>query len=285
MNGNVFSFGIYLAIILGFFFPIAASLGFLIPVLLAIILFFSFLELDIKVKKFFRTELIYYFVFGLLILPFLVFLLTKNFDIQLRLGFFLVAITPTAISAPIIVKIIKGDMELIVSNVFLYNLLSPITYTLLLNLYFKKAVLVPTNIILVKLALMVFLPLLLTFLLKKSTILKKISRISNAAFMLVIFIAVSAASSHIRNIDLLPLLKIIAIVFVFAGISYLAGLLLKKRKKKLKKSLSVAFGHKNSTLTIWIALSNFGPLVVVPMVIYIICHHIINGILVYKFSE
>jgi bile acid:Na+ symporter, BASS family len=287
---KIINYGIFAAIVLGVLFPSQGSFKILIPILLALMLFFSFLKLDLRIRKFLRWELGVYFFIGLLILPFLVFLLTKSLDMELRLGIFLVSITPTAIGAPIIVDMIKGNRELVVSNVVLYNLLSPFTYVVLLSLYFKtNALVIPVFSILEKLVLMIFIPLFLALLFKRIIVLdsslKKIGRVfSPFAFILVIGIAVSSASSELRNMEMLLLLKVFVIVFLFAVVSFALGFLFSKNEKS-RKAMSVVFGHKNSTLAIWIALSNFSPLVVVPMVIYVVCHHIINGILIHRFSD
>jgi predicted Na+-dependent transporter len=288
--GKFINYGIFVAIAIGVLFPFGGSLKFLIPFLLATILFFSFLKLDLNIKKFVRKELLYYVVFILALIPFLVFVATANLDYDLRLGIFLVSITPTAIGAPIVVDLIKGDRELIVSNVASFNLLSPLTYTLLLAVYFSASnIKIPTILIFTKVATMVFIPLALAAIAKKILRLRTnltsfFDLTESFAFILVIGIAVSSASIHLREIELLLLLKIFMLIFGLAALYFSIGYLLPKNKYA-KKSLAVAFGHKNAALTIWIALSNFSSIVAIPMVIYLICHHIINGFLVSRFSK
>lgn len=288
--GKIVSYGIFLAIIIGLIFPIGSEYKFLIPILLAIILFFSFLKLDYKLNNFFRKELFYYFIIGLVIIPFIVYITTQGFDDNLRLGIFLVSITPTAIGAPIVVDIIKGNRELIVSNVVLYNMLSPITYTVLLNIYFSKSdLIIPANQIFIKLATMIFVPFILAIIIRKFIKLKdnlsKISKwVSPISFILVIGVAVSSSSLYLRELEAFTLIKIAMITLVLAAISFIVGSLLSK-KRETRKTLTVIFGHKNSALTTWVALSNFAPQVVIPVVIYIIFHHIINSILIHKYAD
>jgi BASS family bile acid:Na+ symporter len=287
---RLISYGIYLAIVLGLVFPLDSQYKILIPILLAIILFFSFLKLEYKFSHFFRKELLYYFLIGLIIIPTVVFLFTKNLPTDLRMGLFLVSITPTAIGAPIIVDLIKGNRELIVSNVVLYNILSPLTYSLLLHLFFNESqLIIPTKLIFFKLATMIFIPFILALIVRKfSKLERKLTAasqyISPISFILVIGIAVSSASLYLRELELINLLKISIFVLLLALFSFFIGSVLSK-KLKIRKTLSVTFGHKNSTLTTWVALSNFAPPVVIPMILYIIFHHIINGVLIHKYAN
>ncbi len=316
------SYGLFLAIIAGFLFPAGDSLKFLIPYLLAIIMFFSFLKLDYKKENFFRKELFYYLIIGLVIIPFVVYFSTFSLEPMLRLGIFLVAITPTAISAPIVVDMIKGDRELIVSNVVIYNLLAPLTYTFMLSMYFGESdIAIPVKGIFVKLILMIFVPLIAALAVKqfvkifdktaaiKEGLLNMSKYISPISFILVIGVAVSSASLSLRTIETSTLMFVAAITLVLALVSFSAGVVLcavfsgKDRKESkdkegrkdiiesinpkesTKKTMMVVFGHKNSTLTTWIILSNFGGVAVIPMIIYIICHHVINTFLIYKYGE
>jgi predicted Na+-dependent transporter len=310
---KIVSYGLFLAIIAGFLFPAGDSLKWLIPYLLAIIMFFSFLKLDYKKENFFRKEIIYYLAVGLVMIPFVVYVLTFALEPMLRLGIFLVAITPTAISAPIVVDMIKGDRELIVSNVVIYNLLAPLTYTFMLSLYFGESdIAIPVKDIFVKLILMIFVPLIAALVVKrfvrifdrtsaiKEGLLNMSRYVSPLSFILVIGVAVASASLSLRTIETGTLVIVAAIALALAIVSFGAGAVLgtifrrklsKKKPKRekeddsTKKALMVIFGHKNSTLTTWIILSNFGGTAVIPIIIYIICHHVINSILIYKYAE
>ena len=285
---KIISYGIFFAIIFGLIVPFGENYKFLIPILLSIVLFFNFLNLKYKFNNFFQKELLYYLIIGLGIIPFFVFLLTQNIDLNLRLGIFIISITPTAISAPIIVNLIKGNRELIISNVILYNLLSPITYTFLLNIYFSKSDLtIPTKQLFIKLVLMIFIPLILALIVRNFINFKeKLLRVSKFAspisFILVITIAVSSTSLYFKKLTPFILIQISIIVFILTTISFLIAFYISKNNKS-KKTLSVVFGHKNTALAAWIILSNFAPVVVIPTIIYIICHHIINGVLIHKY--
>jgi len=80
------NYGIYLAIILGLIFPAGENVKNLIPILLAIILFFSFLKIKLKIKHFFRKELLYFAIIGLVIVPTIIFFITKNLEAELSPG-------------------------------------------------------------------------------------------------------------------------------------------------------------------------------------------------------
>lgn len=285
---RITKYGIFIAIIAGFFIPYNKNLSNLIPILLTVIMFFSFLKINFNLKQLFRKELLFYFIISVLILPVIVFFLTINLETNLRIGLFLVAITPTAISAPIVVDLIKGNRELITSNVILFNLLSPITYTLMIKLFFNKSDLViDISKLFWRLTFIIVIPLILASLVKKlghdENLIKISKHINPYAFLLVVGVAVSSASSKIKLLNSGDIIRVILIVAVMAVVSFTIGFLV-ARGDKNKKAMTVAFGHRNSALTTWIAISNFAPITVIPIVIYIVCHHIINGFLLNKFS-
>ncbi len=209
---------------------------------------------------------------------------------NLRLGIFLLAITPTAISSVIMVDLIKGHKELIISQVVLYNMLSPLTYSILLQVFFNTTGLtIPTKLIFFKLTTMIFIPFLLSLIARKfiklKTKLLNISEIASPiAFIFVIGVAVSSASLNLKEIGIMNLLMITLFVFTLAVILFLIGFNLSK-KIKIKKSLGMAFSYRNGTLTTWVALTNFAPPVVIPMIIYIVIHHAINGFLIHKYGD
>ena len=169
-------------------------------------------------------------------------------------------------------------------------MLSPLTYSLLLNIYFSKTeLIIPTKQIFIKIATMIFIPLILALIFRNLVNLKeKLSNISKfvspISFILVIGVAVSSASMYLRELKIINIINIGFIVLMLAICSFYVGYILSK-SKRTKRTLTVVFGHKNSTLATWVALSNFAPPVVIPIIFYIIFHHIINGILIHKYID
>lgn len=285
--------GIFISIGLGLLFPQGEKLGQIIPYLLTILLFFSFIKLDFDIKKFIRKEVLYYFLVVLVLTPLAIFFIPKMFglDLDLRLGLFIAAITPTATAAPIITDTIKGDRELMVSSVVFANLISPFTYTALLSIFFDNDIDIPAEQILIKISTIIFIPLIAALLIRKFTKFKepliKFSKFNPLLLLCVLFAAVSSASSDLRDTNLETITIVFAYTMILVTFSFAIGFWLPKNLKA-KKALASVFGHKNNTLGIWIVIEYFSDIsarTIIPVLIYIICHHIINGFLINKFAN
>ena len=288
--GKLTSYGIYLAIALGLAFPTGGQFKLLIPLFLAIILFFSFLKLEYSLKHFLRKELFYYLVIGLIVIPSVVFICTKNLDPNFRLGFFLVAISPTAIASVIIVDLIRGNRELAISSVALYNMISPLTYSLLLRFFFDKTdIVIPVRDIFIKLIIMIFIPFLIALAVKRFGKIKnklmESSRYANSiSIVLVIAIAVSSASMNLRELEVREIVILSTFVLIMTAGFFLSGFILSK-DKKINKTLAITFGNKNSALATWVALSNFAAPAVIPIILYIIFQNLVSGILIQRYGD
>ncbi|HOF01669.1 MAG TPA: bile acid:sodium symporter [Spirochaetota bacterium] len=276
---------IFASIAVGLIYPQGERIKFLLPYFLAASIFLNFYSIDISVRKFFRIEILYYFVITLILAPTIIFFLTSGLDINLRLGFVLIAITPVAISSSIVVKIIDGDMELSLTNILFFNLFSIISYPLLIKIFFyKDAVEVPFKNILANLFFIILIPYILSIIFKKSGILKKTisaaCKYTSYILIALIYIAVSSSADKIRQFEFKMLAGVFLITFTIALFYFAVGFILGKNLKT-KKTLSVSFGQKNTGLTLLISLLNFSPVASIPATIYIISHHLLSAILIF----
>ncbi len=280
---------LFTTIALGILLPIGEHLKLLLPGFLSTLLFFNFYQMTFERDHFFQPETWRYALGALLIAPCLVFFTTGFLPTSFRHGLFLATISPAAISGTVVVGIIGGSRELSVANIVIYNLLSPFSYTFLMGLFFHADDLyVPIRPIVTKLVLMVFVPFILSLVLKRikraAPLLQTLSSYTNILFLLMIFTAVSSSSLHLRTVPGNELLVLAGLVFMIAGGFYLFGFLMGTRPAS-GKALIVNLGQKNHSLCIWLALSNFGPLAAVPPTIYIIVQHIYNSLLMYIVSR
>ena len=280
---------LFTAIALGILFPEGRHFKPLLPFLLSTLLFFNFYHMKFEVHHFFQRGTLIYFLLILVLFPWLIFNLTHSFSGIFRIGIFLSAISPAAISGPVIVGLIKGSREISVANVIIFNLLAPFSYTTLMKLYFGTGDLnIPFGPLISKLLLMIFLPFILALLLKRSPRLKRpiqrISAYTNVFFLLMIYTAISSSSLQLRQVPSKELFWLIVVIFLITGSFYLAGFLFGGTLDG-KKALAVNMGQKNCSLCIWLALANFGPLAAVPPTIYIITHHILNSSLIFYFNR
>ena len=280
---------LFSAIILGILVPEGQYLKPILPWLLSTLLFFNFYTIDFKIRHCLKREVIFYLICVLGLAPALIFVTTRQVSYPFRLGIFLAAISPAAISSSIVVRMLKGSIELSIANIVLSNLLSPFSYSLLLRLYFTNNILnIAFKPIIVKLMLFVFVPFLCSLVLKKMTsftpYLQRFSAYMNLLFMVIVFIAISSSSKNLRTVSGGELVVVILFSLIVAMIFYSIGFLLGTSPTS-KKALSINMGHKNQSLCIWLALSNFDPLTAIPATVYLIIHHFINLLLLFLFSR
>ena len=284
------SYGMFAAIAAGFFMPPFSVLTKAIPFLLGIMLFNGFLKFNFRTQKFFRRELLLYLPVVFFIVPAAVYFLTSGMPLEVRAGFLILSVTPTAIGAQVIAELIGGDVSLVLSDIVVANFLAPVIYTLMLYLFFSRYhVAVPMTLIFSQVALILLIPLACSLIVKRFVKIKtacvSASKYFNpAALIAVIFSAVSSASAKIHAAPNELLLRIGICAAIIAALNFLLGFAV-SRSSKLRRSYAVMFGHKNTAIGIFVALTAFGPLAAVPIVLYIILHHIANGILINRYGR
>lgn len=275
------------AIIIGYFCPLLSIFKPIVSPLLMFLLFSSFLNMEFQLHKFIRKELLLFPLLCWVILPFIVYFASLTFNINYRIGLFLIVITPPALGSPILVRLAKGDLEYCVANLVLYNLISPIIYALLPHLFFKE---VSQNVsslnIFSQVALFIFMPLLLSMIVKKFNCAKEgIQRyfdpLKGVIQLLMIAIVVASSSEKIKEV---PWNEAFIIFSMTLGISlFLYGIsyFICRKDERMRYTCPISSGHKNTLLSIVTGMNNFNPLVSLPSVFYLISHHIWNGMIIY----
>ncbi len=275
-----------LAIINGFFLPGLSIFKPLVSWVLMFLLFSSFLQLDLSFHKFFRKELLIYPSMNWLIMPVLVFFSTSFLNFDYRLGLFLIIITPPALGAPVIVRLTKGDMEFVVSNVVIFNILSPFVYALVPGIFFSKLSEMSSPLeTFLQVATYIFIPLLIALVLRrfltiKNFILRRIDPFKGILQLSMIAVVVASSSLKIREIPVKTSLLIFSMTLFISGIMYLTGYVLAGKNPKMQFTCPVSTGHKNTILAMITCLTNFSPVVAIPSIFYLISHHIWNGVLI-----
>lgn len=286
---KIFIIGLFSAIILGVIFPFGDKIQFMLTIVLSVLLFFNFYEIDFKLAYFLKKEIFLGLVFCLVILPAMIFFLTRGLSIEFRLGLFLIAITPTAIGSSIIVRIIKGDVNYSVAYTVIYNFLSIIAYPVLLKVFFNNEnIVIPVQNIVVNLSIIIIIPFILATVAKRAGFLKKtfglMSKYVSYLFFLVIYIAVSTSVLNLKGISFFTLLTIVFFTVIIAVLYFLSGFLLGK-DLNYRKTMSVSMGQKNTGLCILVTMTNFSPLASIPATVYIIVHHLINSFLIFFYNK
>lgn len=287
-KNHVTSAGIVLAILTGLFFSWGVALKPAIPYVLGGMLYFAFLKLRFEPKRFFRKELVFYPIATYILMPLIAFFATASLPDELRVGFVMVAIAPSATGAPVIAELINADMEVTTAHVAVYNLITPLTFSLIPPLLFRNtSVSMDYVAVFLRLVAIIFIPLFLALVTRRIANLFRVTSrvgamVNPVLLVLVIGIAVSSAAGKLHTLSPLRIGVTFLVVFIMAVLYFSSGYLL-GRTPAVKKALALSFGHKNGALTIWVCLANFTPLTSVPMVMYIIAHHIINSFLLARF--
>ena len=280
----------------GAFLLSAIAVGFLIPQLailkpalapfLMLLLFCSFVKLDFSMKKFLRPELALFPIFNWLILPPIVYFATPFLPNELRIGLLLVVITPPALGSPVITSLAKGDLELIVANVTLYNLLAPLSYAFIPTLFLSNEnIQIDYLNIFIKVAYFIFTPLILALIIRsnkasKRFILEKVDPLKAPIQIVLIAIAVSTTTSKMKELSYINLSILVAVTFLLAGLLYIIGYVIARKNRLMQKSLPIALGHKNTLLALTIGVASFSELAALPAIFYLIAHHTYNGIII-----
>lgn len=278
-----------LAILAGVLLNQAAALSFLIKWLLAAMLFFSFLKLKISVKEISAKHLI--IAFGNVVFATLVFFSLKSFNLWVALASSIIALAPTAIAAPVMTSMLKGDVTWVALSTIVTNLLVSalipfyIPYVYGINNYVNPMVLIQSLFIIF------FIPFALAMYIQKYSkiFLEFFSRFKKATYSLFvtnIFLA-SAKSTHYIMYETQEDKEVIILIAGFTALmcilNFAIGFLLGGKKRKLESGL--AFGQKNTMFSVWISLTYLNPLVSLAPMSYVLFQNAFLSFLMYKHSK
>jgi hypothetical protein len=151
-----------LTMLLGALFPRAHFFSFLIQYLLMVMLFFAYLDIEFKPRRF-RKSVIWVLLANTA-LAFGSYLLLVQFDLTLALSAFMTAIAPTAIAAPVIIGFIHREVEYVVASVLLTNVASAVIVPLALPSLIGAEIQISTWEVLQPGLIVMFTPLILALL-------------------------------------------------------------------------------------------------------------------------
>lgn len=262
------------AILLGIFIPAGASFSFLIKYLLMGMLFFTFLKMSIKKWRLNKSHLfIPLFTFSLSLI---LFLLLRTINLVLAQVVFLSIAAPTAIAAPSIINLLKGNIDYTFISVLITNFASAVFFPVTLSLLIIADISISVFEILIPVLIVILFPflaaMLLRFLVDKSD--GKIKLPKDLTFYLLvvnIYLGVAKASDFVRNeVDMNDnIIFVIAIaIAVITILNFSVGYFFGEKELKIESSQSL--GQKNNAFLIWIALTFINPLVAVGPVCYIV---------------
>jgi BASS family bile acid:Na+ symporter len=273
----------------GWLMPQAHVFSYLIQYLLMVMLFFAFLDIELKPQGFQKSVL--WVLLANLAVAFLGYALLSRFDLMLALAAFMTAIAPTAIAAPVIIGFIQGEVEFVVASVLLTNLASALVVPLALPSLLGKVIQISVWEVLQPVLVVTFVPLLLAQLVARlpedaQRVIRKGKVTSFPIWLVNLFIISAKAADFLRNdnTNSMSALGIIALVsLVICIINFGVGALLGGRSHW--QEASQALGQKNLSFVVWIALTFINPLVAMGPTFYILYHHLYNSWLIYQFEK
>ena len=284
-------FGLLATMALGALFPQVHGLSFLIQYLLMVMLFFSFLDIELRPQTFQKSIL--WILFANILVAFLSYAVLASFDRMLALTAFMTAIAPTAIAAPVIMSFIKGHIEYVVAAVLVTNISSAIIIPVTLPFLLEAQTHLRISVweVLEPVVIVMFVPLFLARLASympsgAQRFLRTGKRLTFAIWLLNLFLISANASSFLRQEDVnsLSLLLVIALIsLVLCIVNFGLGALLGGRQNWQEASQSL--GQKNLSFVIWIALTFINPLVAMGPTFYILFHHLYNSWSIYRFEK
>jgi BASS family bile acid:Na+ symporter len=275
--------------LLGGLFPQAHTVSFLIQYLLMIMLFFAFLDIELKPQTFQKSVL--WVLLANVALAFISYALLVSFGVTLALAGFMTAIAPTAIAAPVVISFIEREVEYVVAAVLVTNIASAVILPLALPSLLGAELHISVWEVLQPVLIVMFLPLILARLAvylpsNAQGTLRKGKPFSFLFWLGNLFIISADASDFLRNGDgnsTTTLIAIALIALTSCVVNFGVGALLGGRGHWQESSQ--ALGQKNLSFVIWIALTFINPLVALGPMFYILYHHLYNSWLIYRFER
>lgn len=280
---NINSFIIVVVILIGLFFNQGHEFSYLIEYLLMAMLFFPFLSVSSP-----KDGKIYWHVFAqfaaMAVLSLTVYWMLVEWDQQLATIAFLLAFTPTATAAPVVIRLLRKNVEYVVSAVVITNLFVALLLPFALSIINPGEMNFVLAGMLLSTLMVVFLPLALAQLFKFyfRGLANKLALMNQFPFLIwmaVLYLATSKASAYLfGHATSSTLLGEIALVsLVLCGFNFLLGYYLGGKQYAVEASQSL--GQKNTLFMAWVALEYVSPYAALGPVCYLVFQNLYNSIL------
>jgi BASS family bile acid:Na+ symporter len=258
----------------GVLFPFAHSYSYLIKYLLMIMLFFSFLKMEVK-KAHLTINHLYILLINISV-PLIAFWILKSFDLVLAQVVFITAIAPTAIASPIIINLLNGKIEFTVISIILTNFVVAFLLPFLLPTLIYSSSSITMIDVLIPVSTVFLIPYFLSVIIKKyfpiiKTRLIKFNQYVFYILVLNINLGTSKASHYIRqemSFSDIIIYEIAIASLILCFLYFFMGRL--SAPKNLKVEGGQSLGQKNNGFTVWVALTFISPLAVLGPVFYIL---------------
>lgn len=266
------------AIAIGMFFP---SLGLILEpymlYFLLAILFLSILKIDTNetFKQAEKTGLLIYIIFMLMIAtPIILFLITKRLYPEIAISVLILTAMPAGMATSALTDISKGSVSLALIITMATTLLCPFTIPFLLKFMTGTQLTLSTYSMLIMLSKIIFIPFIFAAITKKiarrqiKNTKQYYSSMSILLIMPLIMGPLAKHSEYYRN-NLDQISKITAYMFIISAILHVTGwFMVFWLNKKDKIAASITSAYMNLSLAIVFTAQFFGPLVLLPVILY-----------------
>jgi BASS family bile acid:Na+ symporter len=268
---------LFAGILLGLWSPVSFKAPPVLPkILLGMMLFLAFLKIDalevLENMRNFRL-MIYITSVYLLVIPLVFYFSTMIFDAELAVGILLLTAMPAGVSTPVLTDIAKGNISLSMSLAIVSQLLAPFTIPLLFWLVDINSLTINKLLILKDIAILVFLPLIISQIVKKYLPLTigKTQHLFTSANVFLLFTFVYIAISSQRNVILENpaglIWKIAVLYLVFILLHIIGYMISHKETRENRIAVAIGAAYMNNGMAIVLAASYFKPEILVLMVL------------------
>lgn len=202
---------------------------------------------------------------------------------EVALAAFFCGITPTATAAPVIVSFLRGKVDYVVAAFLLTNLTIAALLPALMPLMLGRATPAAFTDVLGSVGFVVFGPMALAWLVRllypaASSWPKRLGNVSFAAWVITLFLITTRVSAFLHAQTDLPhslLAEIAALSLVICVANFALGRLI--GGQQFAREASQSLGQKNTTFTIYLALTYANPLVALGPTCYVLWHNLWNS--------
>jgi bile acid:Na+ symporter, BASS family len=202
---------------------------------------------------------------------------------EIALAAFFCGITPTAIAAPVIISFLHGRVDFVVAAFLLTNISIAALFPLMLPVVLGRATPEVFAQVLGSIGVVVFLPMLAAWLVRAlqpraSEWPRRLRNVSFGMWVTAMFLITANASNFLRQHADTPhriLLKIAAVSLLVCVASFVIGRMIGGRE--FAREASQSLGQKNTTFTIYLALTYASPIVALGPTCYVIWHNLWNS--------
>ena len=202
---------------------------------------------------------------------------------DVALAAFFCGITPTATAAPVIVSFLRGRVDYVVAAFLLTNIVIAALLPALLPFVLGRAAPAAFADVLGSVGVVVFVPMLAAWLVRSAypgaaAWPKRLSNVSFGAWVAVLFLITARVSEFLQTRADLPRSLLVKIAFVsmfICAANFALGWMI--GGKNFAREASQSLGQKNTTFTIYLALTYASPLVAFGPTCYVLWHNLWNS--------